>query len=130
MEVTLNLGVLASRLLQEANPHASPCPAPSPFPAPSAAQGTPSSRGSHAARLLRSPFRDPCACLAHTPLLSSHRGLPPPCFRVRRDTVTGALAVRGPGAQGNGKAGTELGESDGRAESSGVTSSRTPRQGG
>lgn len=63
---------------------------------------------------------------------------PPPSFpsfpvHVRRDRdskVPEALAVWEPGAQGNGEASAEQGESNGCAESSRVTSSRTPCQGG
>lgn len=76
------------------------------------------------------PSGSPAARLACTPSLSHYHSLPPLCFPVRRDTVEEALAVRGPGAQGNGEAGAKQGKGDSHAESGRVTSSRTPCQGG
>lgn len=130
MELTLNLGVLALRLLQQVNPSASHAwlLAPSQHPLPPRARHR--VEGPAPPVCCGPPSGTPGARLAHTPLRSGYRSLPPPCFRVRRDMVAKALAVRGPGAQGNGEAGAEQNKSDGRAKSSRVTSSKTPCHGG
>lgn len=66
VQLTLNLGVLASRPLQQANPNVSHAQ----VTAPPATQGMSPSRGPCADACWGPPSGTPAACLTHTPLLS------------------------------------------------------------
>lgn len=96
-ELTLNLGVLASRPLQQANPDASRArlPALSWHPLPPRARHR--AEGPAPPTCYSPPSGTPGACM---PWLSGHRGLSPPCFPVWRDTAAEVLAVQGPWSAG------------------------------